>query len=134
MVITGKKLDTGSKKFLFYFAKIIKKIFRANFFDAAFEQHYTIFNTYLCEILPFMNTIFDNFIYNNKIYIRKNSSHKNINHISKSDDLSINKIKNIESVIININLILIVLNCLNNNKEDDIIKNIVSKNEKIKDY
>lgn len=112
-LIIGKKIDVESKSFLFYFAKIIKKIFRCNFYDS-FEQHFTIFNIYLCEILPYINLIVLNLMSNNnsdidipdnvndngnkneKIIEKSKSSNLNINNIIKFDTLIINeKIMNI---------------------------------------
>jgi len=107
-IIVGKKIDKETKSFLFYFSKIIKKIFRSNFYDS-FEKDFTIFNIYICEILPFINLIITNFINN-----------KNINNKikSKEDDSKFCKIRKHDSLIINETIIRFIIDYLtqNNNK------------------
>jgi len=107
-MIVGKKIDKETKSFLFYFSKIIKKIFRSNFYNS-FEKDFTIFNIYICEILPFINLIVKNFINN-----------KNNNKIISKDDNSVFcKIKKHDSLIINETIIRFVIDYLtqnNNNK------------------
>ena len=49
-IIIGQKIDKETKSFLFYFSKIIKKIFRSNFYDSL-DKDFTLFNIYICEIL-----------------------------------------------------------------------------------
>ena len=107
-MIISKKIDKETKSFLFYFSKIIKKIFRSNFYNS-FEKDFTIFNIYICEILPFINLIVKNFI-NNK---------NNNKIISKDDDSVFCKIKKHDSLIINETIIRFVIEYLtqnNNNK------------------
>ena len=123
-LIIGKKIDMESKTFLFYFAKIIKKIFRCNFYDS-FESHFTIFNIYLCEILPYINSVILNFIPRNS---NLKSEKKNINIDTNEKEINkieyINKIVKYDSIIINGNIMIYILDYLiqkNNNSEQDII-------------
>ena len=113
-LIIGKKIDVDSKSFLFYFAKIIKKIFRSNFYDS-FEQHFTIFNIYLCEILPYINAIALNLMsINNDIDIADNGNdndYKNEKVIEKTKS-SINNIIKFDSMIINEKIINIIIEFL----------------------
>jgi hypothetical protein len=94
-LIIGKKIDVDSKSFLFYFAKIIKKIFRNNFYDT-FEQHFTIFNIYLCEILPYINLIVLNLMSSN-------------NDNSEIDIPEKMKTKNILYYVINVVLTILII-------------------------
>ena len=107
-IIIGKKIDKETKSFLFYFSKIIKKIFRSNFYDS-FEKDFTIFNIYICEILPFINLIVTNFINKN-----------NNNKIESKEEYSIFcKIRKHDSLIINETIIRFIIDYLtqnNNNK------------------
>ena len=117
-LIIGKKIDNESKTFLFYFAKIIKKIFRSNFYDS-FEQHFTIFNIYLCEILPYINMAILNFIVgqNND---SKNEIKANKNEYDKNSDIQyINNIIKYDSGVINEKILIIILEYLINNNNDD---------------
>mgnify|MGYP002625760026 CR=1 FL=1 len=111
-LIMGQKIDKDTKSFLFYFSKIIKKIFRSNFYDSL-DKNFTIFNIYLCEILPYINLIISNFLVNNNNIIQK----------SKIEDESFCKIIKHESLIINETIIRFVFGCLiENNKNMEIKK------------
>ncbi len=80
-LILGKNIDLESKTFLFYFAKIVKKIFRCNFYDSL-EQHLIVFNIYLCEILPFINSIILNLLSSNN-NVSKNSENQELKEEDK---------------------------------------------------
>ena len=122
-LILGKKIDLESKTFLFYLAKIIKKIFRSNFYDS-FEQHFTIFNIYLTEILPYINSIIVNITLDNNNY-NNELENKNNNQINNGENSqlksNINNILNYDTMIINEKLLNIILEALikNNNNENE---------------
>lgn len=122
-LIIGKKIDIESKTFLFYYAKIIKKIFRSNFYDS-FEQHFTIFNIYLTEILPYINSIIVNITLDNNNY-NNELENKNNNQINNGENSqlksNINNILNYDTMIINEKLLNIILEALikNNNNENE---------------
>lgn len=54
-IIASSIISQETRKNLVYLTRIIKKVFRGNFFDSKLETFYTIFNTYFCEILPYVN-------------------------------------------------------------------------------
>ena len=127
-LIIGKKIDVDSKSFLFYFAKIIKKIFRSNFYDS-FEQHFTIFNIYLCEILPYINYVVLNLMSSNNdisnIDIPENNNdNENDNKIekviekSKSSNIYINSINRFDTMIINEKIMNIIIEFLFQNYQN----------------
>ena len=128
-LIIGKKIDVDSKSFLFYFAKIIKKVFRSNFYDS-FEQHFTIFNIYLCEILPYINNVVLNLIssYNDNIDIPpeknndKDNDNKNEKMIEKSKssnlNININNINRFDTMIINEKIMNIIIEFLFQNYQN----------------
>ena len=119
-IVIGKRIDKETKTFLFYFSKIIKKIFRCNLYDS-FDKNYTIFNIYICEILPYINLIILNFLENSK----------NISIPLKAGKPEyLNEIINHESLIININIIKIILDFLIQN--NDKIKSLINNNEDLK--
>ena len=136
-LIIGKKIDLESKNFLFYLAKIIKKIFRSNFFDS-FEQHFTIFNIYLIEILPYINLII-NLIPSN---IEENiSTNDNVNTINNDNNKNTNitNINKYDTLIINDKIMNIIIEFLiknNNSGNNSIIDNLMSKSPdlQLKEY
>ena len=132
-LIIGKKIDLESKTFLFYFAKIIKKIFRSNFYDS-FEQHFTIFNIYLCEILPYINLSILNLILSDT----KNNNEINNNNENKLSSVeNIDKIIKYDSIIINEKILTSILDCLiqNSNNESDLdLKEILSSDSELNEY
>ena len=130
-LIIGKKTDLESKTFLFYFAKILKKIFRSNFYDSI-EQHFTIFNIYLCEILPYINLTILNLILSNN---EANRDTLNKNIIQKNIE-NINTIVKYDSIIINEEILTIILdyfiqNCNNNDSE---FQKLLSLDSQLNDY
>ena len=132
-LILGKKIDLESKTFLFYLAKIIKKIFRSNFYDS-FEQHLTIFNVYLCEIIPHINTIILNLFlgYNEpKNNIEVKNHQKNINE----EKYKSTKIIKYDSIVINEKILNIILEVLvQNSSNDDIIQKLLSSDNELNEY
>ena len=128
----GKKIDLESKTFLFYYARIIKKIFRSNFYDS-FEQHFTIFNIYLTEILPYINLIILNITLGNTNF--NNES----NNKSKNEDNSIltniNNILKYDTMIINEKLFNIILEVLiqTNNNENNLNKEKLFESDKLEE-
>ena len=135
-LVLGKKIDVESKTFLFYFAKIVKKIFRCNFYDS-FEQHLTIFNTYLCEILPFINSIVINLLASN-INISKNSKNKEVNKENKysiEEKNNSTKIIKYDSMIINEKIFLLIFDFLLqcNNDDPAKIEKIFSSDQQLKE-
>ena len=54
-IISSSIISQSTRKNMMYLTKIIKKIFRGNFFNAQFEKAFTIFNVYLCEVIPSVN-------------------------------------------------------------------------------
>ena len=127
-LIIGKKIDVDSKSFLFYFAKIIKKIFRSNFYDS-FEQHFTIFNIYLCEILPYINYVVLNLMSSNNDSSNfdipeNNNDNENDNKIekviekSKSSNIYINSINRFDTMIINEKIMNIIIEFLFQNYQN----------------
>ena len=131
--ILGKKIDRESKTFLFYFAKIIKRIFRGNFYESI-EHHFTIFNIYLCEIEPYINLIVLNIISSNN-----NSKNEIDININKEGDNSktINKIIKYDSIVINKKILIIILDFLNqhiNNVNDLNMQKLLSLNYQLKEH
>ena len=119
-LIIGKKIDNESKSFLFYFAKIIKRIFRCNFYDS-FDQQFTIFNIYLCEILPYINMAILNFIISNNSNDSKNEKEEKINKKENENNSNIQYINNIikyDSGIINEKILIIILDYLTQNQNN----------------
>ena len=100
-IITGQKIDKETVSFLFYFSKIIKKIFRGNFFDSL-DKNFTLFNIYICEILPYINLIISNFF----------DKENNITLVKNNEINTFCKIIRHESFIINETIIRIILNYL----------------------
>lgn len=133
-LILGKKIDLESKTFLFYLAKIIKKIFRSNFYDS-FEQHLTIFNVYLCEIIPHINTIILNLFSGNnnqKNNIEVKNYHKNINE----EKYKSTKIIKYDSIVMNEKILNIILGVLvqNSNKDDINLQKLLSSDNELNEY
>ena len=118
-IILGQKIDKETISFLFYFSKIIKKIFRSNFYDSL-DKNFTIFNIYICEILPYINLIISNFL-DEKI---------NFNAVKKNQNETFFKIIKHDSLIINENIIRIIIDYLmqNNNKK---IKKLFETNKEL---
>ncbi|MCQ2816906.1 MAG: hypothetical protein MJ252_06550 [archaeon] len=54
-IITNSIISGITRKNLIYLTKFLKKIFRANFFNSSFEQNFTVFNSYIAEIFPFVS-------------------------------------------------------------------------------
>ena len=119
-LILGQKIDNETKSFLFYFSKIIKKIFRSNFYDSL-DKNFTIFNIYICEILPFINLIISNFTDN------KNNNKKE----NKEDISSFCKLIKHESLIINETIIKIILDYLVQNRDNNKIKKLFDSSEEL---
>ena len=120
-IITGQKIDKETVSFLFYFSKIIKKIFRGNFFDSL-DKNFTLFNIYICEILPYINLIISNFF----------DKENNITLVKSNETNTFCKIIRHESFIINETIIRIILNYLikSNNKK---IKKLIDSNLELND-
>ena len=59
-IISNTIVSLNTRKNLVIINKILKKISRAQFFDSVYESNYTIFNTYLIEIMPTINYFFEN--------------------------------------------------------------------------
>jgi len=60
-VITSNILSLNTKRCLTIITKVLTKINRGLFFDET-ESEYTIFNHYIIEIIPVMNSFYDNLI------------------------------------------------------------------------
>ena len=57
-IITSSIISEKTRKNMMNLTKILKKIFRYNFFESQMEFNYTIFNNYIIEILPHINNLF----------------------------------------------------------------------------
>ena len=57
-IITSSIISEKTRKKMMNLTKILKKIFRYNFFESQMEFNYTIFNNYIIEILPHINNLF----------------------------------------------------------------------------
>ena len=121
-IITGQKIDKEAKAFLFYFSKIIKKIFRSNFYDSL-DKDFTIFNIYICEILPYIDLIISNFI----------ESQVNIKFKTKEEDSIFCRIINHESFIINEKIMKLIFDYLFQN-DNNKIKKLFESNEQLNNY
>jgi hypothetical protein len=59
-IVSSGIISVNTRKNLFNINQILKKISRSLFFDDIRESHYTIFNTYLIEIMPVILKLFEN--------------------------------------------------------------------------
>ena len=124
-LILGKKIDKDTKSFLFYFSKIIKKIFRCNFYDSL-DKNFTVFNIYLCEIVPYINLISLNF--------RAQDNKNNIKKSNKEENNSFCRLVKHESLIINETIIKLILEYLIQNKDNSKIKKLFESNSDLNNY
>lgn len=132
-IISSSVISLNTRKNLCNINQILKKISRANFFDSTREMNFTIFNTYLIEIMPNIINLFKKILevkLPNRIQeMMKNKNLENYNYFQENTD----QLVNLQSICFSIQDLIIFYKTVKNNldifSKDNLIKRSAEKIE-----